>query len=307
MSMFLPDLKGVLFTGSHEGFVGRAYKDQGGVLTIGFGFTNLSPICKQWFMQHWGHLLRADDKMTRAEADELLGLVMRTESAPLANALLPVDQNAFNAENDVIYNCGPKAVGWQWALAAKVQNYARAASLLLTTATTASGVPSQGLRNRRADEAALLSARVGSGTAEPTVSEDAAITKDRPGILAIQNGLETLKYYTGSHDGVFDSPEFIKASKNFQRAYGLTVDGRWGKASRGTLNRALQAQVALPVTASSGMGGGGIGLGMDALGIHLVDNPWVIVGIVVGALVVAYCGFLVWHNRGVLLRQRTPA
>lgn len=300
--MFQPSAAGIKFSGDHEGFVSRTYKDPGGVLTIGRGFTNLSPVCRAWFINRWGHQLRMGDSMTSAEADELMRLVMEKETVPVANGLLPDSQEAFDAENDVIYNCGPGAANWQWAILAKAQKYADAAIKLLTTAVTASGKPSAGLKRRRADEAMLLQ----HGSYASTTN-DTAITTDPAGVRNVQSNLGKLHYYNGPLDGNYRSDAYIKAVKNFQRAYGLTVDGRVGKATRSALQRAVAALAAPNFTIASGSGLTGSGwLASKLSGLHL-DNPWVIVGCAVGALVVAYLAFLVWHNRGLILRKRTTA
>jgi lysozyme len=305
--MFVPSPQGIRFTTNHEGTVTRAYKDQGGIWTIGQGFTNLSPVCKAWFIEHFGHPLQAGDTITPDQCAELLKLVMEHETVPLANSLKPANQDAFDAENDVIYNCGPRAVGWQWALSAKAQDYAKAASTLLTTAITAQGKPSRGLVQRRRDEAALLTRASNPTAGIPVTTPDSGITRDAAGIKVIQQGLTKLKYYTGPIDGIYDSPAFIKASKNFQRAYGLRVDGRWGTASRSTLNRALASAQVPTITGGSGLGVGGTGFLADHFGWVHLDNPWVLVGLAVAALVIAYGAFLVWHNRGGVLRKRPPA
>lgn len=308
---YSPSPSGIRFTGNHEGTVTRAYKDQGGIWTIGRGFTNLSPVCKAWFIEHFGHPLQAGDSMTIGQCDELMAKVMLHETVPQANSLKPATQSAFDAENDVVYNCGPKAVGWQWALAAKAQDYATAAHRLLTTATTAQGKPSKGLVQRRKDEAALLlaggNAPQFSEAVYPDTTPDTGITTDVEGIKVIQAGLAKLKYYAGENDGLFDSAPFIKASKNFQRAYGLRVDGRWGTASRATLNRALASSQVPNISLASGGGVGGTGFIAQYFGWVHLDNPWVVVGVAVAAVLVAYLAFLIWHNRGVFLRKRTPA
>lgn len=307
--MFNPSPQGIKFTGDHEGTVTRAYRDQGGVWTIGRGFTNLSPVCKAWFIAHFGHPLQAGDTMTIAQCDELMALVMAKETVPYANALLPATQSAFDAENDVLYNCGPRAAGWQWALAAKAQDYAKAAKLLVGTAVTAQGKPSAGLVRRRKDEAALL---LSGGSTQgravyPETTTDTSLTTDVDGTKRIQQGLTKLKYYTGPLDGNYQSPSYVGAVKNFQRAYGLRVDGRVGQATRSTLTRALDATVAPNLSIASGGGVSGMGWFSQQMGWLHLDNPWVLVAVGVAALLLAYGAFLVWHNRGIFLRKRTPA
>lgn len=295
--MFTSSPAGTEFTKQHEGFVSKAYKDQGGVVTIGFGFTNLSPTCRNWFIEHWGHPLRMGDKMVLADAVQLLNAVLTNETGPVANGLAPATQSAFDAENDVIYNCGPKAATWQWALAAKAQDYATAAKRLLTTAVTAMGVPSSGLRKRRADEATLLQSGAYPAHDPTTTSGDA--------MKQVQRDLSSLGFYKGNIDGN-RGPLTIGAVRNFQRAYGLKVDGVVGPATRSAIARAVGAKFRDKASIGSGVGTGGAGWITQNLGLHL-DNPWVIVAVAAGAVVVIYLAFLVWHNRGAILRKRTPA
>lgn len=55
-----------------EGFRTRAYRDQGGVVTIGYGFTMLSTVFSRWWLAHHDHPLRMGDTITRNEADPVL-------------------------------------------------------------------------------------------------------------------------------------------------------------------------------------------------------------------------------------------
>lgn len=296
--MFQSSPKGTEFTKQHEGFVSRAYKDQGGVVTIGFGFTNLSRVCKAWFQKQYGRPLQMGDKMVMADAVALLNDVLSSETGPVANSLQPGSQEAFDAENDVIYNCGPGAAKWQWALAAKAQQYGVAAAKLLTTAVTASGKPSAGLRVRRQHEALLLE-RGQYGASAPAFE-----TLDGEALMQVQRDLTTLGYYKGTIDGRKGALT-LGAIKNFQRAYGLKVDGVVGAATRSALARAIAARNGQNISLG---GGGGVGLGgwLTSGGLHL-DNPWVLVGLAVGVVALVYVGFLLWSHRGAILGKRTPA
>lgn len=299
--MFSSSQAGVVFTRSHEGTVTRAYKDPGGVVTIGNGFTNLSPICRSWFIVNFGHPLQMGDKMTEAQCDTLLHAVLDHECSGPANSLLPANQQAYDAEVDVIYNCGPNAVGWNWAQAAKAQQYPNAAALLRVTAIKAAGVPNAGLRVRRAAEADLLV----QGEAASPVDASAAETLSGDGMRSVQRSLNALGYYKGAIDGL-KGPLTIGAIKNFQRAYGLKVDGAVGPATRSALARAMQTKTGQNYSLTGGGGVGGVGWLTSNLGIHL-DNPWVIVGCAVAVVILIYVAFLLWSHRGVLLGKRTPA
>lgn len=301
--MYQSSTAGTEFTKSHEGFVSRAYKDQGGVVTIGFGFTNLSRVCKAWFMKTYGRPLQMGDKMVVADAVALLNAVLSAEVAPNVNVLQPDSQEAFDAEADVLYNCGPGAAKWKWAQAAKAQQYRTAAGLLRSTAVTASGKPSVGLVSRRADEARLLSEHAYAVLG----SVPAAVSTAPQDVMEIQRNLKTLGYYKGDANGQMDDLT-TGALKNFQRAYGLKVDGVPGTATRSALARALASKLGDKVSlgAGGGLGVGGLGLHQYITMLHL-DNPLVLVAVAVGVVALVYAGFVIWNHRGVIMGKRTPA
>lgn len=288
--------KGIEFTKSREGTVTRAYKDQGGVVTIGNGFTNLSPLCRAWFIENFGHPLQMGDKMTEAQCVELLARVLQSEVAPaVAKYVEPQTQAEMDGSADVAFNAGVGSLKWRWAVALKARQVAAAANLLLTTAVTAAGVPNAGLRNRRRAEASLIKDGVyGPGTG--------AVSTDPEDVRQHQQDLKTLGYYKGPIDGKVDNPEYIAGVKNFQRISGLRVDGDVGTATRSALARAVTGRKGLVTSTGGGLGTGGLA----GLGMHL-DNPWMAVAIGVGVLAVIYVAFLLWQHRGVLTGTRTPA
>ena len=300
MSLSTVSLNGVGFSGRHEGFVSRAYKDAGGVWTIGHGFTNGSVVFRTYWLKTRGHALREGDKITLEESLRLLSIVINQEYAPAAaRDIQPQTQHEMDGATDVAYNAGVGSLRWQWGKALRARDVAGACKLLLTTAITAAGKPLNGLRRRRADEARLIQhGDYGDGNSTPAVSTSVEDVK------AYQTSLQTLGYYAGDIDGDATDEMTIGAVKNFQRAFGLKVDGVVGPATRSALARAIDAKTRGNVSLTTGVGSGLGGGVINDLGIHL-DNPWVIVAIGVGVVIVVYLAFLLWHNRGALTGVRT--
>lgn len=148
---------GAAFIARHEGFVGHAYRDPVGVLTIGFGFTMRSRV----FASHWrattGRDLRPGDRIARSEAERLLRRLVDEEyGAAVAAALGPQPQHRHDACCSVVYNLGPRALAWRWARALKAGDVAGAAAILSANYATAGDRRLPGLVRRRAEEARLL-------------------------------------------------------------------------------------------------------------------------------------------------------
>lgn len=120
----------------------RAYKDQGGKDTIG-----------------WGHLMLPGEprKITRAEADRLLRVdVARTEKAVRELVNVPVWQSEYDALVSFVYNIGVTAFRKSTMLRRlKALDY-REASYEFGRWVFVNGVKSKGLINRRAAERSLF-------------------------------------------------------------------------------------------------------------------------------------------------------
>ena len=149
--------QGLAFIARHEGFVGRAYLDPAGVPTIGYGFTEGSRLFRSWW-QAQGHAgLVPGQTIDPIAALTLLRKLLDHEYGPMVTAALgALPQPVFDAVVSVVYNLGPKALGWRWAKALKAGDLGRAAELLARTGTTAGGRVLPGLVTRRRDEAELI-------------------------------------------------------------------------------------------------------------------------------------------------------
>jgi GH24 family phage-related lysozyme (muramidase) len=295
------------FTARHEGKVHKAYRDSGGVVTIGIGFTGLSKVFAEWWLKTRGHRLKMGDIITDAECDLLLGKLIEAEYAPPVAkrfAGTGIAQHEFDTATDMSFNCGPGALKWQWATALAGRQIATAAAKLRTTAVTAGGKTLTGLKRRRAAEARLMeSGDYGTGAASvSTASAD---------VKAYQIQLTTLGLYTGAIDGKAGKGSLTEgAVMNFQRANGLIVDGEVGPATRAALARAVEARAAGQAGTATTAGGAAAGGGAEAAqqggqidwSALITGLEW---GLAIGAvLLVAY---LVWRYRGVILRKRTAA
>lgn len=289
----------VAFIGDKEGFVSRTYRDSGGVLTIGFGFTMGSKVFASYWLQTRGHALRMGDTMTRAEGNKLLKALLNEEyGAAVARKVKPTVQHIFGGATSAAFNMGIGGLDWKWGKALAQGLIKEAAALLRVTAITAGGRRLSGLVKRRAAEAHLI--ETGEYLISPT-STPASQSLDVEAVREYQQQLKTLGYYTGDVDGS-RGPLTKGAVENFQRANGLKVDGVVGPATRATLIRALEDKLR---NASSSGGGLAIGTGSTALPIE--TSPLSIVLLATAAFIIIALGFWLWSNRGRFTGVRTPA
>lgn len=298
--------QGESYTLGNESCPERAFKDPGGVVTVGPGLTELDAIFKAYWRRTRGHPLRVGDVLPRAEAMKVFRSIVEEGYLPaVVNNIAPQTQWALDGSVDTAWNCGVGSTTWQWAKALRAGDVARACKLLLTTAITVNKTKVlQGLVNRRARTARLIEhGDYGNGVASTEgKGKTLGISSTPDEVKEYQGWLKTLGLYSGDIDGKTGSGSLTEgAVKNFQRMTpGLKVDGVVGPATRSALIRAVahkkQAMTVL---------GGGTASGGGFLGLHL--DPAVIIG---GAAVVAILlvvGFYLYNNRGRIFRQRTPA
>lgn len=298
----------VPFTAAHEGFVSKAYRDAGGVLTIGYGFTMRSAIFKAFWLKNRGHALKIGDTITRAEADELLGRLLVEEYSPPVNRALPdtVLQHQFDAAGDMSFNCGGGSLGWNWAKALAAGNVSLAARLLRSTAVTAGGKRLQGLVRRRADQARLLeTGDYGNGHTLPAEDQPSVSTTVEE-IKVYQAQLALLGDYVGPIDGT-NQPSSVTdiAVRAFQVRSGLKSDGIVGPATRAALVRAVDAKRAAGAAKSAPPATGVVaGVAHASIDWHSV---LVAAGAAAAVLAAVAVVFLIWRNRGRILGRRTAA
>lgn len=133
--------KGIALIKEFEGFMGEAYFDPVGVLTIGYGST---------------HGVKEGDVITEPEASERLRkeLVMY-ERAVFAACSLEPNQNAFDAMVSFCYNVGAANFRKSTVLKAHNSGNFQAAARAFGLWNKAGGMVFPGLTRRRAAEAAL--------------------------------------------------------------------------------------------------------------------------------------------------------
>lgn len=177
--------RGLAFIARHEGFVARAYRDPVGVLTIGYGFTMASRVFSAFWRERHGRALAPGDRLDRREADELLRRLVDGEyGMSVTRELGELPQHRHDAACSVVFNLGPRALGWRWARALKAGDMRGAAEILGANYNTAGGRRLAGLVRRRREEAALLLSGDygdgGDGGDEPDTFVPAPETVSRP-------------------------------------------------------------------------------------------------------------------------------
>lgn len=292
-----------------EGCPMNAYQDIGGVWTIGPGFTMLSKVFADYWLESRGHKLRRGDTITRAEVNKLFPKVFNEEyGAAVVRDIAPTQQHIYDGSGSVAYNAGKGSLKWKWALAIKTGDIATAARLLLTTAITAGGRVVNGLKRRRKAESHLLATGeypAQRATSPTSFGSSESMTIDE--IKEYQTQLAKLGYYTGVIDG--SKGKLTKgAIENFQRKNGLKVDGLVGPATRAALQRALAAKTQNQATTGGAVvtTGGTGAVQVDASGLS-IDTvlPILLYGSLAAAVI--FLGFTLWAHRGVILGKRTPA
>lgn len=299
---------GLAFIEDHEGFVSKAYRDSGGVITIGIGFTMLSKVFASYWMEKKGHALRMGDTITRDEANEVLRRLVAEEYAPpvVKRFGKNLKQHVFDGSTSPVFNCGAGTLKDRWATALADGKIAEAAQLLRSTRVTANGKPLSGLKKRRADEANLIE---NGDYGHVDVKAPPSVSQTLDEVKAYQQQLMMLSLYPGPIDG--NEASSRGAVVTFQSRSNLKADGIVGPATRAALSRAVEAlqhtKVGSGVTIA---GGGGAGItetaqtpDVSVMDIHtlLTVGKW---ALIIGA--VALVASFAWRYRGIILRQRTP-
>ncbi|MRH22669.1 MULTISPECIES: glycoside hydrolase family protein [Rhodovulum] len=243
--------QGRAFLEGHEGVALRAYRCPAGKWTIGAGLTAASGVV----------VPKAGMVITRTEANRLLALALMRNYEPAVGAAMPgAKQHEFDAGVSFHFNTG--AIGratWvkRWRVKAPVSEI-RAA---LGEWRKGGGKVLPGLVLRRAEEFEMLAYGRYAGidrVATVPVRADGlarfAVPVSEAEIAEIRKGFASLGFDPGTNaHGVLAT-----TAREFQRRYGLTVDGIIGRATLSALQRALDARVKVQagVVGAGGSAGG---------------------------------------------------
>ena len=283
------------FIARHEGFSSRAYICPGGVVTIGSGLTNRCAVARDWWIARYGRKIKIGDTITRDENTMLLKRALDDEYAPPVAPALGRDAptHAYDAGCSVSYNCGPRALNWQWARIYRSGDRRKAAARLEKTAVTSRGRRLAGLVRRRKEEADLM--LHGHAASKRAARVDPAF--DEP-IKEMQRLLKKIGYNPGAIDG-WPGPETGAAVRKLQRAHGLVVDGLIGPATRAKILRL--ANLRRETTGATAAGGGTAGAGAvadpgaDAAVVSQMAD-WAMYGGLI--VLIAGLGYLAYFYRG---------
>ncbi|OKP69631.1 hypothetical protein BTE77_27880 [Ensifer adhaerens] len=305
--------KGIAFLRTKENTVLKAYRDVAGVWTIGDGLTAKSGVITP----------KAGMTITMVEATRLLKLALARNYEPrVARALGPSSQNAFDGAVSFDFNTGAiSRASWVNLFLEHKIELARAA---LLSWNKAGGKALPGLTRRRQEEADIIfrnrypqSVRVGPakvGDAEPrNVFAVFVITVEPADVERIRSAFRGAGYDPGGDAGKV----LLKTVRAFQVQYGLTPDGKIGKATLSTLQRVADAKAKGKATAVATIGSGALAggnaaatpLGFDVAGA--LADPALITLVIAGMAAIAGCrlAWLAWHYRDTIaprLKRRLP-
>lgn len=266
----------VEFIGGHEGFVSTYYLDPVHIPTIGYGFTNLSPVFRNWWKSRYGRDMRRGDTISKADALAVLKLIIETEAGPpVERAFGSQRPNVKESAKSTVYNAGAKSLTWRWAQAIQRGDLKGGYSLLRQTATTAKGKKLPGLVRRRGEEADIGEFGRWPAWMKGITYDQAPETHiTEEDVRQAQVWLNQLNYQCGTPDGV-PGGRTQAAVARFQKDHGtLLVDGKLGPATLAALRRTIDLQAGLaktvvPATAATAAGGAEVTTNV----VPTVDTP----------------------------------
>jgi lysozyme len=254
--------RGLDFVVRHEGFVSRAYRDVGGVWTIGTGFTNRSRVAVEMLGP-----IGAGKTITRATSARVLTEAFAREYGPPVDAAMPGSkQHERDAGYSYCFNCGPGAMSDRWVGLWRDGFTFEAGERLKRTRITAGGTRVQGLVNRRKAEARLLVAG-DYGTGSPA-NDDADGIREKLAAL----GYDSVLAFQHHH------PNLIN-------------DGILGPATRAQIERDLAAR-----REGVGVGVGGVLLVIGSLAAWVLANSLVL-GIAAGLTIATLVAWFAVRRR----------
>jgi lysozyme len=292
--------RGIPFIEAHEGVVLTAYRCPAGKWTIGAGLTAASGVVAP----------RAGMTINRAEASRLLKLALARNYEPaVRQAMGTVPQHAFDGAVSFHFNTGAIARA-SWVGSYKARDWMGVRSRLALW-NKGGGRVLPGLERRRREESDVIlldkwprDLRIASGVA-PADAQFATfvISVSSAEIAEIRDAFREVGYEPGASAGKVDR----QAVLDFQRHYGLTVDGLIGKQTLSTLQRELDARRKSKQGGAGAAGGAAVAGGNEAVAPEptvepgIVGDPWITAGgIVVAVIAILFLAYLAWHYRDLI-------
>lgn len=281
-----------------EGCPLKAYRDVGGVWTIGAGLTAASGVIRPKFGM----------TITQTQADSLLQDALDKKYIPAVLKTMGASckQNVLDGAVSFHYNTGAIAKA-SWVAKFKRGDFAgtRAALRLWRKAK---GHVVKGLERRREIEAdMIILAKYPAEISAPKPADNSftnyarvVLPLSNSDIASIQSDFEKLGYAAKAGANFHRD-----AIEKFQRDNNLKIDGIIGKATLATLQRQVDARKKTKIGSISAFAAAAAGTG-DAT-YSGIDQWGAVVGFGATLIAIAYCGWLAWQYRDVIASKIEPA
>ena len=288
--------KGIATLNFLEGCPLKAYRDVGGVWTIGAGLTAASGVIRP----------KMGMTITQAEADRLLQAALDQKYIPSVLKVMGASckQNVVDGAVSFHYNTGAISKA-SWVAKFKRGDFAGTRVALRLWRKTKGHIV-KGLERRREIEAdMIILAKYPPEISAPKPTDTlynyarVVLPLSASDIVAIQNDFERLGYAVKAGNNFHRD-----AIEKFQRDNNLKIDGIIGKATLATLQRQVDARKKTKVGATAAFATAAAGTGDATLAGIDSWGSWV--GYGAALIAVAYCGYLAWTYRDVIASKIEP-
>lgn len=288
--------KGITTLNFLEGCPLKAYRDVGGVWTIGAGLTAASGVIRP----------KMGMTITQAEADRLLQAALDQKYIPSVLKVMGASckQNVVDGAVSFHYNTGAISKA-SWVAKFKRGDFAGTRVALRLWRKTKGHIV-KGLERRREIEAdMIILAKYPPEISAPKPTDTlynyarVVLPLSASDIVAIQNDFERLGYAVKAGNNFHRD-----AIEKFQRDNNLKIDGIIGKATLATLQRQVDARKKTKVGATAAFATAAAGTGDATLAGIDSWGSWV--GYGAALIAVAYCGYLAWTYRDVIASKIEP-
>lgn len=289
--------KGIATLNLLEGCPLKAYRDVGGVWTIGAGLTAASGVIRP----------KMGMTITQAEADRLLQAALDQKYIPSVLKVMGASckQNVVDGAVSFHYNTGAISKA-SWVAKFKRGDFAATRAALRLWRKTKGHIV-KGLERRREIEADMIILAKYPPEIAITKPVDSSFSNyacivlplSASDIVAIQSDFEKLGYAVKAGNNFHRD-----AIEKFQRDNNLKVDGKIGKATLATLQRQVDARKKTKVGGAAAFAAAAAGTG-DAT-YSGIDQWGAVVGFGATLIAIAYCGWLAWTYRDVIASKIEP-